>query len=118
MFSGWDGLQGCAAGEFGGSVYFCATGEATKHNRWALCDIALGYAPRSVVIPASALSLPLERNKWEKKTCSFNGIVSPDARPSNLRYSLFVLASRRILLFLLQQHNLTHNRQGLDFVFS
>ena len=41
MFSGWGRLQGCAAGQFGGFVYFCAAWGATKHNRWALCDIAL-----------------------------------------------------------------------------
>jgi len=40
-------------------------GEATKHNRWALCDIALYFAQYSVVIPAPTLSFPLEQRNQE-----------------------------------------------------
>jgi len=42
MFSGWGRLQGCAAGEFGGFIYVCAAGEATKHNRSPYATLRLG----------------------------------------------------------------------------
>lgn len=64
MFSGWGKLQGCAAGESGGYSYFCLRGEATKHNRWALCDIALLFVENWPVNRRVALSFPLER--WTK----------------------------------------------------
>jgi hypothetical protein len=63
-----------ATGELGGSVYFCTAEKATKHNRWALCDIALGYVGNWSVNRKIALSLPLERRKVEKPYCLRNMI--------------------------------------------
>jgi hypothetical protein len=71
IFSDWGGLRGFAGGEFGGSVYFRAAWEATKHNRWALCDIALGFVENPQLNQPSALSFPLERRTKGSPCCSF-----------------------------------------------